>query len=112
MTPNLLRAFSGPKSRPAAVAQQTGWLTWILFGMFDEGVAGPPELVQATVFWPQVRSASYPWNVRPPGCVLWRKMLLPHVPRAADALRGQEHGTSPFPLIDRIDQLHEFVCPC
>ncbi len=33
----LMRAFSGPKSRPAAVAEQTGRLTWILFVMFDEG---------------------------------------------------------------------------
>ncbi len=30
------RAFSGPKSRPAAVAEQTGRHTWIYFVMFDE----------------------------------------------------------------------------
>ena len=29
-------AFSGPKTRPAAVAEQSGRLTWIFFGMFDE----------------------------------------------------------------------------
>ena len=32
----LMRAFSGPKTRPAAVAEQTGRLTWIFFVMFDE----------------------------------------------------------------------------
>ena len=31
-------AFSGPKTRPAAVAEQTGRLTWIFFVMFDESV--------------------------------------------------------------------------
>ena len=32
-------AFSGPKTRPAAVAEQTGRLTWIFFVMFDESAA-------------------------------------------------------------------------
>ena len=32
----LMRAFSGPKSRPATVAEQTGRHTWIYFVMFDE----------------------------------------------------------------------------
>ena len=29
-------AFSVPNTRPAAVAEQTGRLTWIFFVMFDE----------------------------------------------------------------------------
>ena len=36
MSPGLFRAFSGPKTRPAAVAEQTGRLTWFFFIMFDE----------------------------------------------------------------------------
>ena len=31
-------AFSVPNTRPAAVAEQTGRLTWIFFVMFDERV--------------------------------------------------------------------------
>jgi len=31
-----VRAFSGPKTRPAAVAEQSGRHTWIFFVMFDE----------------------------------------------------------------------------
>ena len=34
----LLRAFSGPKTHPAAVAEQTARLTWIFFGMVDESL--------------------------------------------------------------------------
>ncbi len=32
-------AFSGPKTRPAAVAKQTGWFTWIFFVSFDKSPA-------------------------------------------------------------------------
>ncbi len=45
-----LRAFSGPKTRPAAVAEQTGRLTWIYFVMlirvfeFDPGDMRPVKL--------------------------------------------------------------------
>ena len=31
-------AFSGPKTRPAAVAEQTGRLTWIFFVVFEESL--------------------------------------------------------------------------
>ncbi len=34
----LMGAFSGPKTRPAAVAQQTGRLTWIIFVMFEKSL--------------------------------------------------------------------------
>ncbi len=33
---NMNRAFSGPKTRPAAVAEQTGWLNWIFFVMLNK----------------------------------------------------------------------------
>ena len=41
----LMRALSGPRTRPAAVAEQTGRFTWIFFVMFDESLVDNLDII-------------------------------------------------------------------
>ena len=71
-------AFSGPKTRPAAVAEQTGRLTWIFFVVFEESLQRVKktarlfkvtELLQNSIEFIQA-AVAYNQFAFTPGCML------------------------------------------